>query len=223
MRLVRDRPLQSGRHMKPRSFGEAPGAIVTQHSPAFRDLLGDTNPQGYPEHRDRHRVSAQATAESFEKAAGLYRVAATKLDEASHQPVTPPKGSGPPSILAHVGHVLSENQNGLIMRVQVTGASVIAEREAALSMLEQYEKQTNHRAKTIGTDKGYDSGEFLQTLESRHVEPHIAIRDVKRNHEARPPSQQAAHDTRVRMQARRDETDYQLSQRCRKTVEVCFC
>lgn len=111
-----------------------------------------------------------------------------------------------PAILAHMGHVLSENRHGLIMQVQVTGASGTAEREATLSMLDRYESTHGHRPKTIGADKGYDSGEFLQSLESRQIEPHIAIRDVKRDHEARPPHQQAAHLARVRMQARRDET-----------------
>ena len=132
------------------------------------------------------------------------------------------KGNGQPSILAHMGHVLSENRHGLILRVQVTQASGTAEREATLSMLEQYEKQTGHRPKTIGADKGYDSGEFLQTLESRGIEPHIATRDVTRDPETVRPHQQSAHEARVRMQARRDETGYQLSQRCRKKVEECF-
>ena len=104
-----------------------------------------------------------------------------------------------------MGHVLSENRHGLIMRVRVTGASGTAEREAALSMLEHYEKQTGHRPKPLGADKGYDSGEFFQTLESRQIEPHIATRDVTRDPETVRPHQQPAYDARVRMQDRRDE------------------
>lgn len=132
------------------------------------------------------------------------------------------KGNGLPSILAHMGHVLPENRHGLILRVRVTGASGTAEREAALSMLEQHEKQTGHLPKTVGAGNGYDSGEFFQTLASRGIEPRIATRDVKRDPETIRPHQQAAHEARVRMQARRDETGDQLRQRCRKKVEERF-
>ena len=66
-----------------------------------------------------------------------------------------------------MGHVLSENRNGLIVRVQVTGTSGTAEREAPLDMLVEYQSRQGRRPKTIGADKGYDSGEFFQTLESR--------------------------------------------------------
>jgi transposase len=132
------------------------------------------------------------------------------------------KGSGQPAILAHMGHVLSENRHGLIMQVQVTGASGTAEREATLDMLDQYQSRHGRRPKTIGADKGFDSGEFFATLESRAIEPHVAMRDVKREAETVKPHEQAAYDARVRMQARRDQTGYQLSQRCRKKVEECF-
>ena len=83
----------------------------------------------------------------------------------------------------------------------MTQASGTAEREAAHSMLDQYDSQHGRRPRTIGADKGYDGGEFLQTLETRKVEPHIAIKDVTRSPETIRPHPQAAHDARVRMQA----------------------
>lgn len=55
-----------------------------------------------------------------------------------------------------------------------------AGRELALALLEPNEKRTGHRPKTSGADTGYDREEFHQILESREIEPHIAIRDVQR-------------------------------------------
>jgi hypothetical protein len=66
---------------------ESADALVVQHGPEFQKLFSDSNLEGYPTNREKYQDSARATAESFETAAGLYRVAADKLEEASRQPV----------------------------------------------------------------------------------------------------------------------------------------
>lgn len=66
---------------------ESADALVVQHGPEFQKLFSESNLKGYPNNRGQYQDMARAAAESFEKAAGLYRVAADKLEEASRQPV----------------------------------------------------------------------------------------------------------------------------------------
>ena len=75
----------------------------------------------------------------------------------------------------------------------------------------------------MGGDKGYDDGEFFQTLEGRRIEPHVPLVktpvDPKTvQHKKRLPGIRA----RRRMKRRMKTKAYQLSQRCRKKVEECF-
>lgn len=51
------------------------------------------------------------------------------------------KAQGDKSRLCHMGHILMENRNGLIVDVEITPASGSAEREAALTMLGRRDNQ----------------------------------------------------------------------------------
>ncbi len=51
------------------------------------------------------------------------------------------RNQGDKSRLCHMGHILMENRNGLIVDVEITHASGTAEREAALAMLERRGKE----------------------------------------------------------------------------------
>jgi transposase len=51
------------------------------------------------------------------------------------------KSAGDKSRLCHMGHILMENRNGLIVDVEITHASGTAEREAALAMLKRRGQQ----------------------------------------------------------------------------------
>jgi transposase len=133
------------------------------------------------------------------------------------------KGRGKEAKLSHMGHVLTENRNGLIVTVAVTDPNGTAEREATLTMLDDLKEKHGRVPQTLGGDKGYDDGEFFQELESRQIEPHIPL--VKEPvdpktvaHKARLPGIRA----RRRMKRRMRSKAYQLSQRCRKKVEECF-
>lgn len=133
------------------------------------------------------------------------------------------KSPGQEAKLSHMGHVLSENRNGLIITVTSTHAGGTAERTAALNMLDELKRSHGRVPKTVGADKGYDDGEFLIALESREIEPHIPLVkppvDPKTvQHHERIPGVKARH----RMQQRLPQEGYQLSQRCRKKVEECF-
>lgn len=65
------------------------------------------------------------------------------------------KGKGKPSQLAHMGHLLTENCNGLIMNVDVTEANDPAEREPALNMLDRHQARHGRGLQTLGADAGY--------------------------------------------------------------------
>lgn len=133
------------------------------------------------------------------------------------------KGPGKPSELCHMGHVLSENRNGLIVAATVTEANGKAEAQAAVDLVDRFIINSGQAPKTVGADKGYDEGPLLRELEDRGIDPHVAMRN-------QPP---ADPDTargdrkdniqaRVRMQSRQESAEYSVSQRLRKKVEECF-
>jgi transposase len=147
----------------------------------------------------------------------------------THQSRTDPeaklyrKGLGKEAKLSHMGHVLAENRNGLIMTITATEANGTAERTATLEMLDDLKATHDCVPKTVGGDKGYDDGDFFAALEDRNIEPHIPLvkapADPKTvRHQKRLPGLRA----RRRMKRRAGTLAYQLSQRCRKKVEECF-
>ena len=133
------------------------------------------------------------------------------------------KSNGQEAKLSHMGHVLSENRNGLIIAITATEASGTAERTATLEMLDDLKATHDRQPKTLGADKGFDDGKFFQTLEARKIEPHIPLvkdpRDPKTvvNKKHRPGVR-----ARQRMKRRMRTEGYQLSQKCRRKVEECF-
>lgn len=133
------------------------------------------------------------------------------------------KGPGKPSQLAHLGHVLSENRNGLIVEVSVTEANGTAEKDAALEMLDRYQAKHGRGPTTVGADAGYDSGPFLLALEERGIEPHIAMTSTEPADPATARGdRQEKIQARRRMKERQKSIGYQISQRVRKKVEECF-
>lgn len=131
---------------------------------------------------------------------------------ATHQSTTDPqarlyrKSPGDKSRLCHMGHILMENRNGLVLDVLVTQASGTAERDAALVMLDR--RRGPRRRVTLGADKGYDTRSFVEELRQREVTPHVAQHTTKRK---------SAIDGRTTQ-----HQGYRLSQRVRKRVEEVF-
>ena len=152
-----------------------------------------------------------------------------KRSNATHASRTDPearlyrKGKGQPSKLAHLGHIMSENRNGLILGICVTEANGTAERVAALEMLKAYKQKHGHGPKTLGADAGFDSGGFLIELEAENIVPHIAMRKPAPADPAKSPkANRAKIEARLRMQARLTNEGYRISQKVRKKVEECF-
>jgi hypothetical protein len=126
----------------------------------------------------------------------------------THQSTTDPqallarKGQGKEAKLSYAGHVLMENRNGLAVNCCVTQATGRAEREAAVTMIEDL---PGWRRVTLGADKGYDRKGFVQEMRDHRVTPHFARR------------QDSTIDHRTIRHA-----GYALSQRKRKRVEEIF-
>lgn len=89
------------------------------------------------------------------------------------------KSYGKESRLSYLGHALVENRNGLIAAAMVTHADGTAERDAALLMLYQKQKQRTRRI-TMGADKAYDAEDFVRTARELNVTPHIVPNDNHR-------------------------------------------
>ena len=95
----------------------------------------------------------------------------------THQSTTDPqarlyrKARGDKSRLCHMGHVLMENRNGLVVDVAITPATGTAEREAALEMLQ---RSVMKKGATVGADKGYDCKAFVKGCRKLRITPHVA-------------------------------------------------
>jgi transposase len=115
------------------------------------------------------------------------------------------KGRGKEAKLCHMGHLLMENRNGLIVDAMLTPAIGTAERDAALAMLGR--QGGRHRA-TLGADKAYDAAGLVADLRALHVTPHVAQNTANRR---------SAIDGRTTR-----HPGYAVSQRVRKRIEESF-
>lgn len=151
-----------------------------------------------------------------------------KRSNATHRSTTDPearlyrKSSGQEAKLAHLAHALTENRHGLVMAITVTEANGEAEPAATLALLDDLKERLGIRPKTVGSDKGYDSGPYYLELEARGIEPHSAMLQTTRDLTQVRPWQRARVEARQRMRERQATLGYQLSQRCRKKIEESF-
>jgi len=139
---------------------------------------------------------------------------------ATHRSVTDPearlarKGDGKPALLSHAGHLLMENRSGLCVAVRVSEAHGTAEREAVGPLLRQVRRVLGLTPRTLGADKGYAAGAFLEQLERQErVVPHVPL--------PAGPIRGATPEAEARRRARRRarQVGWALSQRIRKRVE----
>jgi IS5 family transposase len=117
------------------------------------------------------------------------------------------KSAGSEARLSYLGHVLTENRNGLVVGTRVTQSTGTAEREAAVEMVE--EQNGGERRVTLGGDKGFDTRAFVADLREAQVTPHVA-----QNLKHKGGSAIDARTTR--------HAGYGVSQRKRKRVEEVF-
>jgi IS5 family transposase len=102
----------------------------------------------------------------------------------THESLTDPcarlfkKTRGSEANLAYLGHVLTENRNGLGVYVRLTQAAGTAERDAALDMLRG---KPASKPMTLGDDRGYDAAMFVKRLRKSKVTPHLAQNESNRS------------------------------------------
>jgi transposase len=114
------------------------------------------------------------------------------------------------SELRYIGHTLSDNRHGLIANAMVTTADGHAEREAAKAMINDARQALgdDEREITVGADKGYDTGEFIDACVAMKVTPHVA---------QNTPGRQTAVPDEIAL-----TEEYAISQRKRKVIEQGF-
>lgn len=86
------------------------------------------------------------------------------------------KGAGKEAKLCHMGHLMTENRNGLIVDARLTEANGTAERTTALDMIEDNAKPGS----TVGGDKNYDTADFVAGCRERGCTPHVSQNNANR-------------------------------------------
>ena len=100
-----------------------------------------------------------------------------KLLRDTHESTTDPdarlyRKSGSAAVVpSYLGHVITENRNGLVVAAMATEAGNAAERHAALKMLKRLRRGERM---TLGADKSYQEERFVRGLRSQQVTPHVA-------------------------------------------------
>jgi transposase len=88
------------------------------------------------------------------------------------------KATADKAVPAYQGHALTENRNGLVVAAEATLAATVAEREAALRMLDRTvlppDKRRPEQQITLGADTQYQDEKFVQDLRARAVGPHVS-------------------------------------------------
>jgi len=113
------------------------------------------------------------------------------------------KGPGKESRLCHMGHLLTENRHGLIVEAEVTPAGTSQEWDAGVAMLAFQGKRSG---RTVGADKGYDTGDFVDQCRALNITPHVAAKKKHSQIDGRTTS----------------TAGYGISQIKRKRIEQCF-
>lgn len=132
-----------------------------------------------------------------------------KRSNETHESTTDPdsrlfrKGLGKEAKLNYMGHVVTENRNGLIVEAKVTEAGTSQEWDAGVELLERQSKAAHQ---TVGADKGYDVGRFVEPCRELGITPHVAAKEKHSRLDGRTTS----------------TSGYEISQLKRKQVEEPF-
>ena len=155
-----------------------------------KDGSGEPPAQGRNGERDFHgeKRSNETHASTTDPDARLYK-----------------KSPGSAAKLCHMGHVVMENRNGLVVAAAMTPATGTAEREAAVAMIEQ---PADGKHITLGADKAYDTADFVAEMRRLGVTPHVSQNDKGRR---------SAIDGRTTR-----HPGYAVSLRVRKRIEEVF-
>ena len=118
------------------------------------------------------------------------------------------KSGGSEAKLSYLGHVLTENRNGLIVDAMLTTADGTAEADAALLMAAELRRRRPQGRITLGADKAYDQRELVSTLRELDITTHVAQNNRRRR---------SAIDQRTTR-----HHSYRMSQQRRPLIEKVF-
>ena len=125
------------------------------------------------------------------------------------------KATADKAVPAYQGHALMENRHGLVVAAEATQAATVAEREAALRMLDAAvrpkEKRAPEQKMTLGADTQYQEEKFIEALRQRQIAPHVSEYTAGQN---------MAKNSLT--EAERNDTRRSISQRKRKLIEKVF-
>lgn len=116
------------------------------------------------------------------------------------------KSKGGESRLCYLGHVLTENRNGLVISGMVTHAGQAVEETAGVDLIKGVARKG--RRVTVGADKAYDSERFVAAVRAVNATPHVA------QYEGRGGTHIDERTTR--------HPGYEVSMKKRKLVEEVF-
>jgi len=121
-----------------------------------------------------------------------------KRSNVTHESTTDPqarlrkKAAGQEAKLCFGLHALMENRRGLYVDLQIRSAVGVTESDVALQMLRQQK-----RARTVGADKGYHHGPFVQG--QRPEDRRFGRADRAHHHLCAEPENPQAHRRRFRL------------------------
>lgn len=137
-----------------------------------------------------------------------------KLSNETHSSATDPearlyrKGLNQEPRISFAAHLLTENQNGLVVTSSVTQADGFAERETAKAMIGKI--APHKRRITIAADRNYDTLGFVSAMRELNVTPHVTQNTTKKGRRSAIDGRTTRH------------TSYAASQKFRKRIEEVF-
>lgn len=112
------------------------------------------------------------------------------------------------AVPAYTVNGVMENRHRVLVGIGVERCQgPTAEHVGALGLFDRIRQRLGLQPTTVGADKGYFAQAFLEALDTRRVEPHVAVKAAGR----------APAHTRVR--EHQQDAGYQASQRARKKIE----
>ena len=137
-----------------------------------------------------------------------------KLSNETHASTTDPeaklyrKGLNHEPRLSFAAHLLTENQNGLVMTSAVTIADGFAERETAKAMIGKVAPRK--RRISIAADRNYDTLGFVSAMRELNVTPHVTQNTTRKGRRSAIDGRTTRHKS------------YAASQKFRKRIEEVF-
>lgn len=108
-----------------------------------------------------------------------------KLSNSTHRSKTDPdarlarKAPGAGAQLAHSATYVIDNGSSIILGAEVNKPDLASEGQTALTQILRSQWRFKLRTRTVGADKGYATGQFINDLIAQRIDPHVPVRDYR--------------------------------------------